>query len=225
MRIVNILSVIVSTTLLITLLLSNPSYGQSWVTYQNMTDRFTINIPPETEPTIEEITYPSEYDAVFPGRVYTVKKGDSAYSVTVIDYTDSYNIHQARNNTTEADAPYNYWRIDVIASVTFAATKYRNRGGTVNYDAWHHIDRVAGHQLNITNADQSSSYVGMYLHKAKLYIIEARVPEGYPPQGHFQQSLGFLDEDRIRIRYNWDENGDLVQRESFGGYPCQIGEC
>ena len=79
MRIVNILSVIVSTTLLITLLLSNPSYGQSWVTYQNMTDRFTINIPPETEPTIEEITYPSEYDAVFPGRVYTVKKGDSAY--------------------------------------------------------------------------------------------------------------------------------------------------
>ncbi|MDG2087903.1 MAG: hypothetical protein P8J68_04095 [Arenicellaceae bacterium] len=213
MRTKNKLPIVLS-LLVYSLLLASPGFGQSWVQYNNMDDFFSINIPPGIEPTVEEITWASEYDAVFPARVYTVEKGESVYSLTVIDYTDAYNIHKARTNTTEADAPvgYEYWRIDVIASVDYAATKYRNRGGKVNYDAWHHIDRIAGHQLNITNADNSSSYVGIYLHEARLYIIEARVPEGYPPQGHFQQGLGILDKEGVRIRYDWDENGDLVRR-------------
>ena len=34
------------------------------------------------------LTWPSEYGAVFPGRVYSVQQGGSKYSVTVIDYTE-----------------------------------------------------------------------------------------------------------------------------------------
>jgi hypothetical protein len=196
-------------------LFSVPCFSQGWVEYKNMVDSFSLNVPATIEPTVEEITWPSEYDAVFPGRIYTFQKDDSLYSVTVIDYTDAFNVHQARTNTTEADAraDYEYWRIDVIASIAYAATKIRSRGGSVDYDAWHHIDRVAGHQLNITNLDESRSYVGIYLHKNRLYIIEATVPKGYPPQGHFQQSLAFLDEDGVRIRYDWDANGHLVRSQ------------
>jgi len=193
---------------------ASTSSAQDWFEFTSSEDLFTINMP--SEPSIEDITWPSEYGAVFPGRVYTSTSGDRVYTVTVIDYTDAQNVHKARTNTTSADAPaaYQYWRIDVIASVAYAATQFRNRGGEVTYDAWHHIERVYGHQLNLTNSDNSRSYVGIYLHKARLYIIEATVPEGSPPQGHFQQSLGFNDEEGKRIRYQWQEDGSLIREEN-----------
>ena len=187
--------------------------AQNWVNYRNTTDFFSINLPESVEPEVREITWPSEYGAVFPGRVYAVREGPATYTVTVIDYTDSHNIHLARTNSTEADSPvnYSYWRIDVLASVAYAATQFRGRGGEVTYDAWHHVDRVAGHQLNITNADESRSYVGIYLHDARLYIVEATVPKGYPPQVQFQQSLGFIDEEGRNIRYSWADDGSLIR--------------
>ena len=187
--------------------------AQNWVNYKNTTDFFSINLPESAEPEVREITWPSEYGAVFPGRVYTVREDPATYTVTVIDYTDSHRIHLARTNSTEADSPvnYSYWRIDVLASVAYAATQFRGRGGEVTYDAWHHVDRVAGHQLNITNSDESRSYVGIYLHDARLYIVEATVPKGYPPQGQFQQSLGFIDEEGRNIRYDWADDGSLIR--------------
>ena len=196
------------------LMLSGFCSAQSWIEFTSQEDFFTINLP--GQPGISEISYPSEYGAVFPGRVYSVINGEKSYNVTVIDYTDALNIHRARANTTEADsaASYAYWRIDVIASVAYAATQFRTRGSEVTYDAWHHVERVPGHQLNLTNPDQSRSYVGIYLHKDRLYIVEATVPKGSPPQGQFQQSLGYIDEDGIRIRYEWDENGDYVRDEN-----------
>ena len=203
-------------TLLLAALALVPSgslLAQAWVDYQNTTDFFSINFPEPAEPQVRDIAWPSEYGAVFPGRVYTMEEGPATYSVTVIDYTDSRQIHQARTNSTEADSPvtYEYWRIDVIASVAYAARQFRERASEVTYDAWHHVDRVAGHQLNITNADESRSYVGIYLHEARLYIVKATVPKGHPPQGQFQQSLGFIDEQGRNIRYDWGEDGSLIR--------------
>ena len=191
--------------------LSGPALAQGWFGYASEIDRFAVNFP--AVPEIEEITYPSEYGAVFPGRVYTARSGDNVYSVTVIDYRDSERIHLERTNTTEADSPlnYQYWIIDVMASIAYAAHNYRTRGGDVTYDAWGHIDRVPGHQLQITNADQSRSYVGIYLHGRRLYITDATVPPSAPPQGHFQQSLGFIDDEGNGIRYDYDENWHLVR--------------
>jgi|TARA_B110000483_G_scaffold242295_2_gene327684 hypothetical protein len=196
------------------LALSSLSFAQDWFEFTSSEDHFTINMP--VEPSVEEISWPSEYGAVFPGRLYTSESGDRAYAVTVIDYKNALEVHKARTNTTAADGPvnYQYWRIDVIASVAYAATQFRNRGSEVTYDAWHHIERVYGHQLNLTNPDNSRSYVGIYLHKDRLYIVEATVPDGSPPQGHFQQSLGFNDEDGVRIRYQWLDDGSLVREES-----------
>jgi hypothetical protein len=187
--------------------------AQGWFGYVNEIDSFTVNFP--ADPEVTEIAYPSEYGAEFPGRVYTARSGENVYSVTVVDYRDSEKIHLARTNSTEADSPenYQYWIIDFLASIAFAAHNYRERGGDVTYDAWGHIDRVPGHQLQITNADQSRTYAGIYLHGRRLYITDATVPQGAPPQGHFQQSIGFIDDAGERIRYDYDENWQLVSSD------------
>jgi hypothetical protein len=40
------------------------------------------------------------------------------------------------------------------------------------------------------------------MHDNRLIILEATVPRNYPPPTIFQQSLGWLDENGVRIRYN-----------------------
>ena len=94
-----------------------------------------------------------------------------------------------------------YWEIDIRASVAYAATSFRQRGGQVTYDAYHYIDRVEGHQLQITNENESRTYAAIYLHDSRLYIIEATVVPGSLPPGMFQQSLSFMDQNGERIRY------------------------
>jgi hypothetical protein len=174
---------------------------EEWTEYNNKVDRFTINAP--GQPTAEDIKWPSEYGAVMPGRVYRWTSGASKYSVTVIDYTDAERIHSERTNHTEADSNNMYWRIDIQASIQYAATKlYRQRpGAKVTFDAWHYIDLVSGQQLQLTNEDQSRTFVGIYLHENRLYITEATVPPRAPQPGLFQQSVGFLDENGNHVRY------------------------
>jgi YD repeat-containing protein len=185
--------------------------AQAWAEYVSDADRFRTIFP--GEPEVREISWDSEYGAVFPGRVHSIDLDGRHYSVTVVDYSNARAIHEARTNTTEADSPtnYEYWRIDKLAAVDYAAWQFRQRGGEVTYDAWHHVDRVPGHQLQITNADGSRTYAGIYLHGDQLFIIEATVPAGSAPQGMFQQALRFIDENGRPIRYDWDENDRLVR--------------
>ena len=89
------------------LLVAATLQAQEWSTYSNRIDRFEVNFP--GQPKVEEIKWPSEYGAVFPGRVYSVEQSGSRYSVTVIDYTDAERIHAARTNHTEADSLPIYW--------------------------------------------------------------------------------------------------------------------
>jgi len=186
--------------------------AQEWTEYLSHEDRFVTLFP--GVPTVRDISWDSEYGAVFPGRVHALASNGRRYSVTVIDYSDAEAIHAARTNSTEADDPasYQYWRIDKIASVAYAATQLRRRGGEVTYDAWHHIDRVPGHQLQITNPDGSRTFAGIYLHQDQLFIIEATVPKGTPPPGMFQQGLRFIDAEGRTIRYQWDENNQLIRQ-------------
>jgi hypothetical protein len=184
---------------LLILCFSGTSFAQGWSTYANLEDHFSVNLP--GEPEIEDITWDSEYRAVFPGRVYSYENGPTRYSVTVIDYTDAENIHAERTNKTQADSFPMYWQIDVRASIAYAAWQFRQRDAEVTYDAWHYIDLVAGHQLQLTNPDQSRTFAAIYLHDSRLYILEANVAANAPPPGLFQQSLSFLDDDGNGIRY------------------------
>jgi hypothetical protein len=202
----------VSTVLIV--FASGPAFAQDWITYVSREDRFSVNFP--ANPTVETITWPSEYGAVFPGRVHTYVDGASRYSVTVIDYTDAEKVHAAIAKP-ESFQDSIYWQIDIQASIQYAATKYRMRPGVkVTYDAWHYIDLVEGHQLQITNPDQSRTFVGIYLHENRLYILDATVPRGAAPPGLFQQSLSFLDEAGNRVRHTTIYSNQLPPRTLTG---------
>ena len=193
-------------------LFSSPTLAQSWFEYVSRTDRFSVNFP--SEPEVREFNYASEFDATFPGRVYTARVGDNTYSVTVVDFRESERIH-AEMEKTEAASGANAWINDQRASVARAAREFRQRDGEVTYDAWSHIDLVEGHQLQITNRDRSRTFVGIYLHgnARRLHVLEATVASGSPPPGQFQQSLRFLDEQGERIRYRLSPNGCTVVPE------------
>jgi hypothetical protein len=185
--------------------LATPLAAQmEWTNFLSKEDGFSVNFP--GTPQVKTISWDSEYGAVFPGKVYSVENGGYKYAITVVDYRDSERIHAARTNSTEADAPEQglYWRIDIMASIAYVATKYRTRDAAakVTYDAWHYIDLVEGHQLQLTNPDQSRTFVGIYLHENRLYILDATVPKGAPQPGLFQQSLSFVDAEGKRVRYD-----------------------
>jgi hypothetical protein len=189
--------------------------SQEWSDFRSTIDRFSITFP--GEPSVQEITWPSEYGAVFPGRVYSARQEASSYSVTVIDYSQSEKLHAAISKPESFQDP-RYWQIDIQASIQYAATKFRQRpGAKVTYDAWHYIDLVEGHQLQLSNQDQSRTFVAIYLHENRLYIVEATVPPGYPPPGLFQQNLSFLDEKGARVRYNEIYSNRLPPLPARGG--------
>jgi len=76
------------------------------------------------------------------------------------------------------------------------------RDARVTHYMWNFIDLVEGHQLQLTNnANKSRTFVAIYMHENRLYILEGTVPEGDPEPGLFQQSLGFVDKDGNGIRY------------------------
>ena len=182
------------------LLLAGSAYGQEWMEFTNRADRFKIDFP--SAPKVETITWHSEYGADFPGHVYAASEGERRYSVTVIDYSDSERIHAARQNRTRAETNGAYWLVDIAGSIDYAATKFRQREGVkVTYDAYRYIDLISGHELQLTNPDQSRTSVGIYLHENRLYILEATVPKGWPPPLMFTQTMAFLDEAGAQVRY------------------------
>lgn len=190
---------------------STASFAQGWIEYINRTDLFIVNFPGDPETTVT--THHSAFDADYPARVYTVENERGRYTITVVDFRDSEAIHLARTNRTEANSSSSLWVTDVRASVAHAAQGFRGRGGEVTYDAWADIDKIEGHQLQITNPDRSRSFISIHLHASRLYILEATVPPGSPPPGVFQQSLGILDEEGRRIRYIIDADGNRTRMQ------------
>ena len=173
------------------LILSGHCFAQGWTSYVDREQRFSVNIP--SEPTVEDAIYMGERGGTYPARVYTTEQGPNHYSVTVVHFVD---------------APPTVVR----GSIAHAAWNFRRRGGELTYDAYAQVDRIEGHQLQITNADQSRTYVAIHSHEGRLYILEARVAPASPPPVQFQQSLVILDAEGNRIRYAVDAYGNRTVR-------------
>ena len=167
-----------------------PSFAQDWIEYVDREERFQVNFP--GQPTVKDTTYKSEYGKTLPAKVYTVRVGLRSYSMTVVNYKDAA-------------------VTDVRGSIAWEAWNFRKRGGQVTYDAYTQTDRIEGHQLQITNADKSRTFVAIHQHGRRLYIMEATAPASDPPPADFQQSLSILDEQGIRIRYNIDADGNRTR--------------
>jgi hypothetical protein len=177
---------------LLALVLSSAALAQSWIEYKNREDRFAINFP--GQPKIESFDYMSEYGATLKARRYSAETGDSRFTVTVVDYTNMRSL------------------TDLRGSIAYAATAMRQKG-KVTYDAYQEIDRIPGHQLQITEPSGRRIFGGFNLYEKKLYILEANVPAGLPPPELFRASLQVLDENGDPIRL--DDNGNIARRGNF----------
>ena len=192
----------------VVLLISGSSFGQEWIEFANREDRFTCNFP--NPPKIAQITYQSEHGADLPARVYSAAQSKSRYSVTVVDYNQAQRILTEKAKSCPAGAEpclgapgdEGHWRADVRGAIVYATWQFMQRDAKLTSLVWNTVDRVEGHQLQLTNnADKSRTFAGIYMHENKLYIIEGTVPAGYPEPGLFQQSLGWLDENGRGVRY------------------------
>src|SRR5262249_13427424 len=125
------------------LLVAWPVFAQEWMRYQNLDDRFAVSAP--GQPAIEKIKWKSEYDSMFPGTPYRGTQAANSYTATGVDYSDSEAIYMANQHSRDFQAPM-YWQIDILGSVQYAATQYRQKPGVkVTFDAFHYINLVTGH--------------------------------------------------------------------------------
>jgi hypothetical protein len=208
------------------LLASRPAAAQDWIEYRNAEDGFAVNLP--GEPRVTTTTWKSLFDYELPGRVYTATRGPETYTVTVIDYTG---LEQAGIARAKICPPGNaqcrqnagimgpgYWQHDMRATIMYATSKFVLREGSkVTQIGWEWFEMVEGNYLHLTNADKSRSFVWITMHEKKLYVAEARVPEGRPEPGLFQQSWSFVDAAGQTIRYQ-----NVIYSNAYhgmGAYP------
>ena len=175
--------------------------GGEWIEYVSRADRFTVNFP--AEPQVRDITYPTEYGITLPGRVHSYDSGPNRYSVTVVDYADVEKIHAERLKgcTAYPNLCNSPWVGELRGAIDYAAWSFLKRDAKVTHYAYGNIDRIEGRRIQLTNADRSRTFAAIHMHENRLYILEGTVPEGAPPPGLFQQSLGFLDKEGVRVRY------------------------
>jgi hypothetical protein len=191
------------------LFISGPAFAQSWVEYTSRQDLFSVNFP--GEPTVEDITYTSQYEAEYPARVYTRQNGESSYSITVVDHTDAERIFKERGSlNAHSECRAECWIPDLYSAPNHAANEFLTRAAQVTYFGYSRTDVIGGHQIQLINPDQSRSFVEIHMHEDRLYIQEATVPAGAPLPMIFGSSLRILDEEGNNIRY---------QSDYMNGYP------
>jgi hypothetical protein len=165
--------------------LSGAAHAQGFTEYVNREDGFVVSLP--VAPSIETFTYTSEYDSKVPARRYTASDRTTRYVMTVV-------------NMTTTDREPARQGIEIRGAIQFAATALR-RTGTVTLDSYHELEGVPGQLLQITRAGGMRNYAGIYLHKRRLYILEAIQPAGAVPPLLYLASLGFVDAGGRRLTY------------------------
>ena len=195
------------------LAMSGTSFAQEWTEFASREERFTVTFP--GQPKITETTWISQFGVILPARIYTGPEGFSRYSVTVVDYTPDERLLIERSRNLPAldlaihDYGPGYWKTDVRSAIVYAASKYLERDAKIVSIMASLADLVSGLLVQLTNnADQSRTYASIYMHENRLIVAEATVPKGYPAPIIFQQSLGWLDENGGRIRYQFPYHND-----------------
>jgi hypothetical protein len=187
------------------LFISYSVFSQTWIEYDNRADFFSINLP--GEPKVRDITYRTEYSIALPAREYTAESGAHRYLVTVVDYTNLEKIEADRVNSCKAaggdgDSCNDHSKTDMRGAIVYATWNFLRRDAKVTHYVYTNADRVEGHELHLANADGSRTFASIYMHENRLYILEGTVPKNSPPPVIFQQSMGFLDKEGKRIRYD-----------------------
>ena len=201
----------ITAVVVVGLLMSGPVTAQQWEEFVSTGDGFKVNFP--GQPTVTAITWQSQLDYRLPGREYRADRGLERYSVTVVDYSG---LEQQGRERSESCPPGNaqcrsgagpvlgagYWKHDERGAVVYATFKLLQRDATLTGLVWEWQDLVEGHFIQLTNnSDQSRTFAYVAMHERKLYVLEGTVPPGYPEPALFQQSMGWVDNEGNRIRY------------------------
>jgi hypothetical protein len=189
----------------LSLFISAPAFAQEWIDFASRTDFFAINFP--SQPKVTETTFKSEYSLTLPAHVYRTDNGPNHYSVTVVDYTVAEKLEAERVKNCKAsggdgDLCNDHSRGDIRGAMLYATWLLIEKSAKLTHLAYSNADRVEGHEVYLTNTDGSRTLAAVYMHENRLYIIEGTVPAKSPPPALFYQSMGFLDKDGKRIRYN-----------------------
>lgn len=196
--------------------MSGTSFAQEWADFASREERFAVNFP--GQPTVTETTWTTLIGVTLPARIYTGTSGAGRYSVTVVDYNPIERILTEKSRFCRAGAEtcagvhdwgLGYWKNDLRGAIAYATFKLLQRDVKITNMMANFQDLVAGMELQLTNnADQSRTYASIYMHENRLVLLEATVPRGYPPPTIFQQSLGWLDENGTRVRYQFIYNNE-----------------
>jgi hypothetical protein len=195
------------------LAMSGPVFTQEYVEFVSRQDRFGVTFP--VQPKVTETTFTSQFGSVLPARLYGAETSSGRFSVTVVDYNNIEAIATEKAKACPAGAETclggrgagsstgaGYWKADVAGAIINATWQFLQRpDAKVTYLGWNNIDLVEGHVMSFTNNDKSHTWIGIYMHENKLYILEGTVPAGRPGPEFFNQSVRFLDEDGNSIRY------------------------
>ncbi len=186
----------------LTLLMSGPLAAAEWIEYVSKTDLFTINFP--GQPTVRDITWRTEYNLDLPGHVHAVEDGKNHYSVTVVDYSNVQQMHadRVKGCTLYPDQCNNPYVAELRGAVDYATWNFLKKDVKVTYFAYGNTDRIEASRIQLTNADKTRTFAQMLMHENRLYIFEATVSAKSPSPALFQQSVGFIDKNGGRVRYN-----------------------
>jgi hypothetical protein len=183
------------------LFMSGPAFAQEWIEYISQADAFSINFP--AEPEVTEVRFPSEYGVDLPARVYSHTGRAGKYTVTVVDYSNARKLHAERLDGCKAypNTCANPWANELRGAIDFGLWDLLQRDAKLTHYAYYNSDRVEGRRLQLLNSDKTRTFAAIHLHKNKLYIFEGTVPPGAAPPGLFQQSVGWVDPEGNRVRY------------------------
>jgi len=195
--------------ILVALIVAAPASAQDWQTVTLVEDGFRSNYP--GDPTVESISYETEFRLSLPGRVYHAADALGSYSTTVVDYRDAERLHNERSakcltangaNQQDGDTCQNDFVMEVAGAMDHAIAHFLEHDGVkVTQYGSYFLDLVSGRMLQLTNSDRSRTYVAVHQHAGRLYIQEATVPAGMPEPILFLQSLAWVNDQGQAIRY------------------------
>jgi hypothetical protein len=130
---------------------TDPAAAQSWQEYSYLDDSFRVSFP--AEPQIETTTYQITDDRAVEARIYSVRRKDAEFKVTVAKLADP--------------APEETALID-------HAIRMLSAGGEVKVNIPHRVNRVFGRQLSILQGDGSRAAIALFDYNGRLYQIEGK---------------------------------------------------
>jgi hypothetical protein len=161
---------------------SGTVWAQTWDTYANRENFFSVNLP--GDPVMTQAPYKTAKGTNLTANIFTAvappgSRLSGTYTITVVDYT------KAKDESSTA--------------VEQARNAMRAKG-TVKYDGLNNIDLHLSRRLTIETPKTRILAEILMAANNRLYITEAETPLNVPPPAVFQASLQILDDSGVRIR-------------------------